>query len=395
MKILMVSMASQHFFNWVSQLEKAGHEIYWFDVLDSKEKVERLSWINQIINWKLRWDYPGRILLKSKYPVIYKFLQQFNDRNTSKVFEKKLLEVQPDLVHSFEMQVSCLPILEVMEKYSTFKWTFSSWGSDIFYSQEIGIPDLLMHKTLSRVDFLITDCVRDFIISKEKGFSNKFLGVFPGNGGVEFKNELILPLSSRKIILIKGYNNEIGKGINIIKALTVENLLLMKDYQIVIFGADMEIRNYIKDNDRFSNNSIQVYLRSEFVDNKVLIELMGKSYIYIGNSLSDGLPNSLIEAMGMGAFPIQSNPGNATAELINGKNGFLIEDALNIGEIEKLIKEALLSPKIIEEAFFFNTLIIKERYDREKNRVKVVTLYKSIEENEINSNSEKVNKCLA
>lgn len=361
-------MASQHFFSWVGQLEETGHEIYWFDVLDSKKKVERLTWINQIINWKLRWDYPGRFFLKNKFPVIYNFLKQFNERSTAKVFEKILLDIQPDLVHSFEMQLSCLPIIEVMEKHFAFKWAFSSWGSDMFYSQQIGISDLLRKKILLRVDYLITDCLRDFVIAKENGFDNNFLGVFPGNGGVEFENESILPFSSRKIILIKGYNNEIGKGVNIIKALTAENLLLLKDYQIIVFGADLEIKNYIKDNNRFSNSCIKVYLRSEFIDNKVLIELMGKSYIYIGNSLSDGLPNSLIEAMGMGCFPIQSNPGNATVELINGKNGFLIEDALNVDEIEKLIKRALLNPKIIEEAFFFNIINIKERYDREKKQ---------------------------
>ena len=383
MKILMVSMASQHFFSWAGQLEEAGHEIYWFDVLDSKKKVDRLSWINQVINWKLRWDYPGRFFLKNKFPAIYNFLKQFNERSTAKVFEKILLDIQPDLVHSFEMQLSCLPILKVMEKHSAYKWAFSSWGSDMFYSQQIGISYLLRHKTLARVDYLITDCLRDFVIAKENGFNNNFLGVFPGNGGVEFENELILPLSSRKIILLKGYNNEIGKGINIIKALTTEILLLLKDYQIIVFGADVKIKNYIKENNRFSNSSIKVYLRSEFIDNKVLLELMGKSYIYIGNSLSDGLPNSLIEAMGMGAFPIQSNPGNATEELINGKNGFLIEDALNVDEIEKLINTALLNSAIVEEAFFFNIANIKERYDRDKNRLKIINLYKSIEENEI------------
>jgi len=379
----MVSMASQHFFGWVSQLEEAGHEVYWFDVLDSKNKVERLSWVNQIIKWKLRWDYPGRSFLKSKFLIIHNFLKQFNDRNTAKVFEKKLLEIRPDLVHSFEMQLSCLPILKIMEKYPTFKWMFSSWGSDMFYSQQIGIPDLLMHKTLSRVDFLITDCFRDFVIAKERGFNNSFLGVFPGNGGVEFKSELILPFSSRKIILIKGYNNEIGKGISIVKSLTVEVLQLMKDYQIIVFGADLEIKNYIKENSRFADSFITIYLRSEFVDYKSLIELMGKSYIYIGNSLSDGLPNSLIEAMGMGAFPIQSNPGNVTEEIINGKNGFLIQDALNVEGIEKLIKKALLNPDIIEEAFSFNITSIKEKYNREKNRLDIINLYKSIEENKI------------
>lgn len=382
MKILMVSMASQHFFKWVEQLENAGHEIYWFDVLDSKQKVERISWINQIVGWKLRWDYPGRFFFKSKFPKIHNFIKQFNDRSTARVFEQKLLEIQPDVVHSFEMQLSCLPILEIMEKKSSLPWMYSSWGSDMFYPEQIGISHFLMCKTLKRMDYLITDCFRDFEIAKEKGFNGKFLGVFPGNGGFEFKSELILPLSSRKTILIKGYNNKIGKGITIIKALTSEILLLIKDYEIVVFGADQEIKDYIKNNSRFVNSTIKVYLRSEFIENNKLMKIMGQSYIYIGNSLSDGLPNSLIEAMGMGAFPIQSNPGNATAELIDDEqNGLLIQDALNHKQIEELIKKAILNPVRLEKAFFLNISSVKEKYDRESNRFKIVELYKSIGKN--------------
>lgn len=379
MKILMVSMASLHFFKWVEQLEKAGHEVYWFDVLDSKQKVERISWANQIVGWKLRCDYPGRFFFKSKFPRINSFIQQFNERSTAKIFEKKLLEIQPDLVHSFEMQLSCLPILRVMEQHASIKWAFSSWGSDMFYPEQIGISDFLMLKTLKRTNYLITDCFRDFEIAKKYGFNNTFLGVFPGNGGTQYDSEFILPVSSRKIILIKGYNNDIGKGINIIKALTNELLLLMKNYEIIVFGADSEIKDYVKNNLRFKQVNIKVYLRSEFIENSTLMKLMGKSYIYIGNSLSDGLPNSLIEAMGMGAFPIQSNPGNVTAELIkDGQNGFLIQDALNNGEIENLIKRALLNPVMIEKAFERNINLVKERYDREKNKMKIVKVYEYI-----------------
>ncbi|WP_428231301.1 glycosyltransferase [Flavobacterium sp.] len=379
MKILMVSMASQHFFKWVEQLEEAGNEVYWFDILDSKQKAARISWVNQIVGWKLRWDYPGRFYIKSKFPSLHSFIEQFNDRNTARIFEQKLIEIQPDLVHSFEMQISCLPILEVMEKHSAIKWAYSSWGSDMFYPEKIGISNFLMQKTLKRVDFLITDCFRDYKIAIEKGFNNIFSGVYPGNGGLEFKSELILPVSSRKTILIKGYNNKIGKGITIIKALTSEILFLIKDYEIVVFGADQEIKDYIKNNSRFVNVIIKVYLRSEFVENNELMKIMGQSYIYIGNSLSDGLPNSLIEAMGMGAFPIQSNPGNATAELIDDEqNGLLIQDALNQEHIEELLKKAILNPGRIEKAFSFNIISVKEKYDRESNRLKIVELYKSI-----------------
>jgi hypothetical protein len=42
----------------------------------------------------------------------------------------------------------------------------------------------------------------------------------------------------------------------------------------------------------------------------------GQSILHIGNSISDGMPNALLEAMGMGAFPIQSNPGKVSEEVI-------------------------------------------------------------------------------
>lgn len=379
MKILMVSMSSLHFFKWAEQLENAGHEVYWFDVIDSKQKVAKISWINQIVDWRLRWNYPGRYFIKNKFPKFYDFIQQFNERNTARIFEHKLLEIKPDVVHSFEMQISCLPILSVMEKYNAVNWVFSSWGSDMFFTQHLQISDLLRNRTLKRIDYLITDCFRDFKIAKKNGFTNQFLGVFPGNGGIHFEDKMMLPVSLRKIILIKGYNNDIGKGINCIKALTKELLVLIKNYEIIVFGADQEIQDYINNQDRFKEVHIKVNLRSDFIENSMLLKMMGESYIYIGNSISDGLPNSMIEAMGMGAFPIQSNPGNVTEELIiDGYNGLLIQDALNYMAIEGLIKKALLDPVMIEKAFEHNTKVIKERYDRDKNKIEIIKLYESI-----------------
>jgi hypothetical protein len=40
-----------------------------------------------------------------------------------------------------------------------------------------------------------------------------------------------------------------------------------------------------------------------------------QSVLHIGNSISDGMPNALLEAMGMGAFSIQSNPGKVSEEV--------------------------------------------------------------------------------
>lgn len=70
---------------------------------------------------------------------------------------------------------------------------------------------------------------------------------------------------------------------------------------------------------------------------------MGKSLIYIGNSNSDGMPNTMLEAIFMGAFPVQSNPGGVTAELIqHGVNGLLIEDCEDVDQMVFVIKSSLI-----------------------------------------------------
>jgi hypothetical protein len=379
MKILMVAPPSLHFFSWTDQLKEAGHDIYWFDVLDGGKQVPRISWVKQIVGWKLKFNYPGRYFIKDRFCKVYSFIQKFNENEIAQVFEQKLLEIRPDVVHSFAIQLSCIPILNIMKKHPSIKWVYSSWGSDLFSFQND--PSYLkdIKKVLPNIKYLFTDCKRDYNIAKKHGFVGEFLGVFPGNGGVKYDEKSILPVFERRIILIKGYNDTIGKGINSVKAITNDLIFLLKGYTVIVFGADKQIVEYIQTSDTFKKVKTKIYLKSEFILNSELIKLMGASYIYIGNSISDGLPNALIEAVGMGAFPIQSNPGNVTAELIiNEQNGLLIQDPLNCKEIEKLIKLALLNPYMIERAFEYNTNVIKDKYDRGKIKFEIIKSYESI-----------------
>lgn len=384
MKILMVSIPSLHFFRWTSQLQESGHEVYWFDITGMSQSAERIDWVKQKVAWKLRLDFPGRFFIKSKFPRIYSWLQSINERDTAKVFEEYLNEIKPDVVHSFAMQISCLPILNVMQNNSEIKWIYSSWGSDMFYSNQMRIDETEMKTALKRIDYLITDCFRDYKIATEKGYINQYLGVFPGNGGVDFNEGLIIPYQLRKTILVKAYNDAIGKGINIIKAFTLDLLPLLADYNIVVFGADEEVRNYINNNEVFNELKYKVFLKNNFIDNQDLLKIMGESLIYIGNSISDGLPNALIEAMGMGAFPIQSNPGNVSEELIKNKsNGLLIMNPLDPDEICNHIKEILLNKEVLKKAFSYNTTFIKQKYDRELNKRLISKLYENVFEKNI------------
>ncbi len=378
MKILMVSMSSIHFFRWTKQLKNSDHRVFWFDVLGSGEKVEKINWINQFVNWKLRWNYLGRIFIKKNIPLAYKFIQKINDRNTAKQFEKVLKQVKPDVVHSFALYVSCTPILSIMKRYENIKWIYSSWGSDLFYFQNK--PSYLndIKKVLPKIDYLFTDCNRDFKIAKKYGFKGEFLGVFPGGGGFEFKkfNRYKIPLSKRKIILVKGYQGRSGRAIPVIKALEKLSEELI-EYEIVVFGADNEVFDYVKQRKINQHNNLKIFRKLPYPD---IIKLMGESLIYIGNSNSDGIPNTLLEAICMGAFPIQSNPGDVTEEIIqNNINGILINDCENIKEIKSLILKVLSDSELIESAFLINQKEVKYQFDREKIRQNVLSKYSKIE----------------
>ena len=107
---------------------------------------------------------------------------------------------------------------------------------------------------------------------------------------------------------------------------------------------------------------------------------MGKSLVYIGNSISDGMPNTVLEAIVMGVFPIQSNPGNATSEIIiDGENGFLIKDPENSQEIMQHISRAIGNLQLLSNANEINTQIAKDRLDYDSNKKKVIGLYHNIE----------------
>jgi glycosyltransferase involved in cell wall biosynthesis len=386
MKILMVSMSSIHFFRWTNQLKDAGYEVYWFDINDSSRKVDAISWVYQIVGWRRILKFPGRFFIKKKYPKIYKLIQKLNDRNTAKVFEKVIEEIRPDAVQSFVMYMSCVPILSVMSKFSDIKWIYSAWGNDLFYYRNL--PDYRkdIHKVLPKIDYMFADCSRDIKIAKEMGLKGKNLGVFPGGGGYEIKNylEYYIPFNERKVILIKGYEQRFGRAINVIKSLLrIKNEL--HDYKVVIFGADDEFyENY-----KLVSNVDFIDIKGKITHEEVL-KLMGESLIYLGNSISDGMPNTLLEAIIMGAFPIQSNPGKASEEIIeDGINGFLINDPENLEEISQKIISALFNQDLLIKAMKYNKKV-QQQLEYNYIRDRVLNKY-TLVENDISQQRIKLN----
>jgi glycosyltransferase involved in cell wall biosynthesis len=365
-------MNSIHFRRWVSQLEDSDHEVFWFDIKD-QGYITSLSWVHQVTGWKKGFlKRRGRTFLKKRLPKIYTVLEKKYDYKVENAFAKAIQEIQPDIIHSFALYISCTPILEVMKRYIKVPWLYSSWGSDLYYFQNI--PEYLkdIKAVLPRVTHLMTDCLRDEIIARKHGFRGEYCGVFPGGGGFDL-NQMkpwILEVKERTTILVKGYQGRSGRAIEVLNALEGMKEYL-NAYQIVVFGAAPEVVNFCKN----SLLDIEVH---RLLKHQEVLKLMGQALIYIGNSNSDGMPNTLLEAICMGALPIQSNPGGATEEMIDdGINGFLIEDPLDVLEMQKTFKKALLNEAVVESAFNKNQEI-KHKLSKQIIQEEVCLAYKAI-----------------
>jgi glycosyltransferase involved in cell wall biosynthesis len=375
----MVAIPNHHFFQWVDQLKQSGYEVFWFDASDGGSLVERINWVTQIKGWKLKWDFPLRLLIKQHFPKIYVYLQKYNERNLTAVFEKIVQEYQPDIVHCFEMRLAGFPILNVMNRYKKIRFIYSSWGSDLFYYAKLGMTKSSVGTFLERVDYLITDCHRDYKIAIANGYKNVFLGVYPGNGGLAIDRTKIQDSVLRGTIIIKGYDDGVGMASKVIEALLLLPLALIQKYNIVVYSADASIVKQLKNTEYFKSLKVRIIKRGAFISNSELLAIMGQSVMHIGNSISDGMPNALLEAMGMGAFPIQSNPGKVSEEVItHGVNGFLIENPLDSTEIANWIEKVISNQELRARAQKFNVDFVNQNYNREYLKQEIVQLYNGI-----------------
>lgn len=379
MKILLVSIPNHHFFQWVKQLENSGHTVFWFDITDGAGFVEKIRWVKQYNGWKLKVNFPFRKRIKHYLPKFSRWLEKLNTHNFETVFEQKLLEIKPDIVHCFEMNLTGIPISSVMYKYPSITLMYSSWGSDMYYFREHGLQEYEVNSFLKRVNALISDCMRDYRIAIQNGFANQFLGVYPGNGGIAYPKSHVKQIADRDTIMVKGYESFGCKASVIIKALEIVPVELFDNLKIIVYSADDVIIEQIQNSNWFKSVQIQLLPRSQFLSNEVMLQLMGKANIHISNNISDGMPNTLLESMGMGAFPIQSNPGNASAEVItHGVNGFLIDDPLDSTALATLIQKAILDQALREEALVYNVTFAQHQYDRNRLQKEIEQLYQQV-----------------
>jgi len=306
--------------------------------------------------------------------LINRFFPNFFQNQLKRFINK----IKPDLVHTLETQGAGY-LFSALRKTSleiqNIKWWHTNWGSDIQIFSKMKSHQGLIRGVLSQANYYSCECSRDVQLAYDWGFNGEVLPVYPNTGGFEMEsiNQLRASAentSKRKYIMLKGYNGWAGRSLVAIRSLA-RCADILKGHKILLFSVhDKAIDVQIAVDLLINSTGLDVEILPSNLTHKDMLEYHGMARISIGLSVGDGISTSLLEAMAMGSFPIQSNTSCVCEWIIDGETGLIVppEDP---EFIEKAIRRAISDNEMVDLANHKNYNTIQEKADY--NKLKTLT----------------------
>jgi glycosyltransferase involved in cell wall biosynthesis len=245
---------------------------------------------------------------------------------------------QPDLVHA--LRVPFEGMLAMMAQPS-IPLVVSIWGNDLtLHAYGSRVMRRLTAQTLRRANGLLADAGRDLRLGQEWGFCpERPMMVLPGAGGIDLTEmyhirsqaslglEAVLPVSlagpDRPPIVV----NPRGFRPGSVRADTFFEAIPMvheRDNRVVFVCTGMagqpDALHYVQHWDLREN-----VVLTPFLPQAQLWSLFQKADVMLSVSAHDGTPNSLLEAMACGCFPVAGDIESLREWITPGVNGLLVE----------------------------------------------------------------------
>lgn len=392
MRILVVAMLwSVHTARWLRQISDLGWEIHLFssqDYGDVHLEIKNVT-VHRSIYWSQKisenqHNHLSRIIHRVwsflRRNIFYEFVNSYRERQLTYIINK----IKPDIIHSMETQSAGYLVSAVKERYTYAfpQWVHTLWGSDIYLYGRLTAHKSKITQMLSSINYLVCEGNRDILLCHKLGFNNKKALVLQATGGfnINFCTSLrskTLKTSDRRLIVLKGYQGWAGRSLCGLRALELCADIL-SGYTIAIYSTNSDVELAAE---LFTNTTGIVVQIIPYISHNEMLKLHDKARISISLSISDGVPNSMLEAMAMGSFPIQSCTAIVDGWIEDGVNGILVppEDP-NI--IEVAIRKALLDDDLVNAACVYNWDIIKKKLDENKVKEQTISFYEDVISND-------------
>jgi hypothetical protein len=389
-RILVVAMSdSVHTARWIGQLRGLGWDLHLFPAVDASlhEDLEGVE-VHEFLRYAPRgngtsvrvrgaWPMPRGSFLARR--LLGRLSRSWADR--AHRLASVVRKLKPDVVHSMEIQHAAYLTLAARSHLPAGQfppWLVSNWGSDIFLFGRLPAHVEKIRQVMSASDYYHCECQRDVELGRQLGFAGEVMPVFSVTGGFDVERMRALmssgPTSARRGIALKGYQNWAGRALVGLRAIALCADLL-QDYRISVYMASPDVR--LAAELVSHETGIPIEIESHEWPRDDILRMHGRARVSIGLSIGDGISTSLLEAMIMGAFPVQSNTGCGDEWIRCGENGLLVP-AESPEAVAAALRRALTDDTMVDRAADANARLTADRIDTAVIGPKVVAMYERI-----------------
>ncbi len=283
---------------------------------------------------------------------------------------------RPDIVHGLRIPMEG----ESLVRLRGYPLVLSIWGNDLtLFSAHYPGHHYLTRLALQRTDGLHADCERDIRLARQIGYPvDKMTLVIPTGGGIrtgesvdesrvqEWRQRLGISPQTPVVINPRGIRSyvktqEYFRAIPDVLQVHPKTIFVSVSVQGDSAVEGLVQKLGVKDSVRLLTHVSQADLAA----------LFRLSMVLVSPSVHDGSPNTLLEGMMNGAFPLAGDIESIREWIQHGENGLLF-DPTKPQEIAAAIIQALSSPDLREQARVMNLILIRERaeYDTCMRRVR-------------------------
>jgi len=353
-------------------------KVYTPKIIQSLINLYKINKKRNLLNSEIDL-YPFSNKKRSLHLIISDFFKFITPDIRLKKLIRLIKKFKPDIIHSMHIQEAGYLALEAKKRMNGDfpKWLVTNWGSELNLFVKLKSHESKIIEVLENCDYFSSECKRDLPIARKYGFRGKFLNVIPNSGGLDFNyidklKTNIKKTSERKVIMLKGYQGWAGRALVGLRALE-RNVQYLEGFKIVIFCIDtIEVR--ISAELFTKNTGIEVKIIEKETPHEEILKYHGLARISIGLSITDAISTSMLEAMLMGSFPIQSYTSCADEWVEHNKTAFLVHPE-DTDEIANAIRIALTDDDLVNNAAKLNYETLKNRLEKSKIKKIIVNQY--------------------
>jgi glycosyltransferase involved in cell wall biosynthesis len=380
-KILFVAMGnSPHAARWISQLEGLDWDVYLFP--NEPRKVAPLTplFAELAPSTKIVDGWPTSRFTPTLAAQLQ--LRKPGWDIQGKLLTRVIRRLRPDIIHSLELQHAGYLVHRTLVAFRMLReqfptWIVSNWGSDTYIFGRTPEHRDRLREVFAACDYYTCECQRDIEPARQLGFRGTILPVLPVAGSVDVASVQRFrqpgPVSRRRVIAVRGYHGWAGRSLVALRA--IERAAdALRDYKIVLYLASAEVPLAVELLVEKTKLDIEIL---PYFPHEDIWRLFGSARALVALSIGDGISTSMLEAITMGAFPIQSNTSCANEWLRDGESGFLVE-AEEPEQVERALRRVVADDELVDRAAATNFETVMQRLDTKSMRPRVVEMYEQI-----------------